>query len=152
MQAGGTIAIEARNVRLRRGALADAELAGDFVQILIGDTGVGIRPITWSTCSSRSSPPRRRAAPPASGLSQVHGFARQLGGTVEITSTIGEGTTVALYLPRADIPARIGSKAELDDIMDEDEDAPGAADVLVVDDEVEVALALQSMLQESGYG
>ena len=35
--------------------------------------------------------------------------------------------------------------------MDDDEDAPGAADVLVVDDEVEVALALQSMLQESGY-
>ena len=151
MKAGGTITIEARNVRLRRGALSDADLAGDFVLILIGDTGIGIpsdhlehvfEPFFTTKEASRAS---------GLGLSQVHGFARQLGGTVEITSTVGEGTTVALYLPRSDIPARIGSKAELDDIMDDDEDAPGAADVLVVDDEVEVALALQSMLQESGY-
>ncbi len=151
MQAGGTIAIEARNVRLRRGALSDAELAGDFVQILIGDTGVGIPPDHLEHVFEPFFTTKEASRASGLGLSQVHGFARQLGGTVEITSTIGEGTTVALYLPRADIPARIGAKAEPDDIMDDDEDAPGAADVLVVDDEVEVALALQSMLQESGY-
>jgi CheY-like chemotaxis protein len=81
----------------------------------------------------------------------VHGFARQLGGTVEIASTVGKGTAVSLYLPRADIPARLAVKAELDDIMDDEDDTPGGAHVLVVDDEVEVAFALQSMLQESGY-
>jgi CheY-like chemotaxis protein len=81
----------------------------------------------------------------------VHGFARQLGGTVDIASTIGEGTSVALYLPRADLPARVGSKPDLDDLMDDEDEQPAAAEILVVDDEVEVALALQGMLEESGY-
>src|SRR5207248_657032 len=35
------------------------------------------------------------------GLSQVYGLARQSGGTVRIDSTVGEGTKVRLYLPRA---------------------------------------------------
>ena len=35
------------------------------------------------------------------GLSQVHGFAHQAGGTVKIASTLGQGTTVTIYLPRA---------------------------------------------------
>jgi len=36
------------------------------------------------------------------GLAQVYGFAKQSGGTATIDSTVGIGTTVALYLPRAD--------------------------------------------------
>jgi CheY-like chemotaxis protein len=37
------------------------------------------------------------------GLAQVYGFARQSGGTATIDSALGNGTTVALYLPRADL-------------------------------------------------
>ena len=85
------------------------------MQILIGDTGVGIPPDHLEHVFEPFFTTKEASRASGLGLSQVHGFARQLGGTVEITSTIGEGTTVALYLPRADIPARIGSKAELDD-------------------------------------
>ena len=35
------------------------------------------------------------------GLCQIFGFARQSGGDVAIASTLGEGTTVSLYLPRS---------------------------------------------------
>ena len=35
------------------------------------------------------------------GLSQVYGVVNQLGGTVRLESRVGEGTTVALYLPRS---------------------------------------------------
>jgi len=45
----------------------------------------------------------------------------------------------------------VGAKPGLVDMMDDEEDQAAAAEVLVVDDEVEVALALQSMLQERGY-
>ncbi len=34
------------------------------------------------------------------GLSQVYGIAKQTGGTVSITTKLGQGTTVAVYLPR----------------------------------------------------
>jgi DNA-binding NtrC family response regulator len=71
---------------------------------------------------------------------------------VEITSTVGEGTSVALYIPRAEVPALAGPRPALEEPV-EDEAAPrDLGEVLVVDDEVEVALALQGMLQESGYG
>ncbi len=151
MAAGGTIQIEARNVRVRRGTLSDPEIAGDFVRIEITDSGVGIEaeqlehvfePFFTTKGSGRAS---------GLGLSQVHGFARQLGGTVEIASTAGEGTTVALFIPRAHLPALTGAKPSPDDLV-EDVAQPGdLGEILVVDDEVEVALALQGMLQESGY-
>ncbi len=35
------------------------------------------------------------------GLSQVYGFAKQAGGDVSITSAPGQGTTVAILLPKA---------------------------------------------------
>jgi signal transduction histidine kinase len=35
------------------------------------------------------------------GLSSVYGFARQSGGFLDITSEVGKGTTVSIFLPRA---------------------------------------------------
>jgi PAS domain S-box-containing protein len=151
MPDGGTISIEARNIRLRKGSLSDPGLAGDFVQILIGDTGSGISPEDLEHVFEPFFTTKDAAEASGLGLSQVHGFARQLGGTVEITSTLAEGTTVALYLPRSDLAARVGAKPDLVDIGDDEEDQTAAAEVLVVDDEVEVALAMQGMLQERGY-
>ena len=40
------------------------------------------------------------------GLSQVYGFAKQSGGTATVTSTVGRGTVITLYLPRThELPA-----------------------------------------------
>jgi DNA-binding NtrC family response regulator len=58
---------------------------------------------------------------------------------------------VTLFLPRADLPARLGAKPDLDDLTDDEEEQEAAAEILIVDDEVEVALALQGMLEEFGY-
>ena len=121
------------------------------MQIVIADTGEGIaqqdlehvfEPFFTTKEASRAS---------GLGLSQVHGFAKQLGGTVEISSMSEGGTSVALYLPRARLPARVGSKPELEDLTEDEDNEVPAAEILVVDDEVEVAFALQSMLEESGY-
>ena len=38
------------------------------------------------------------------GLPMVQGFAAQSGGAVRIQSKVGEGTTVEIWLPRADEP------------------------------------------------
>ena len=42
------------------------------------------------------------------GLSMVYGFARQSGGSVEIDSDEGRGTTVTIYLPCGEPPRRNG--------------------------------------------
>ena len=39
------------------------------------------------------------------GLSMVHGLAVQLGGALQLSSTVGKGTTATLVLPVADLGA-----------------------------------------------
>ena len=78
------------------------------------------------------------------GLSQVHGFAHQSGGTVMLDSKLGRGTTVTLYLPRShdDVAA-----SEAEAAVDEG----GTGRVLLVEDNPEVATATQLMLEQLGY-
>jgi PAS domain S-box-containing protein len=151
MTEGGAITVEARNIHVPKGSLSDHDLSGDFVQIVIADTGMGIAPQDLEHVFEPFFTTKEASGSSGLGLSQVHGFAKQLGGTVEISSAVGKGTSVAVYLPRADLPARVGSKPDLEDLTEDEETEAPAAEILVVDDEVEVAFALQSMLEESGY-
>jgi PAS domain S-box-containing protein len=103
MPDGGTLTIDTANRRIDE---ASEDLAaGHYVALAVTDTGVGM-----------SADVRRRAIEPffttkpaghgsGLGLSMVYGFAKQSRGTVVIDSTIGCGTTVTLYLPRADTAA-----------------------------------------------
>jgi signal transduction histidine kinase len=69
MDGGGTIVITARNV-----AQGGAEgRDGDWVQVCVGDTGRASRRSSCSACSSRSSPPRKRARARDSGLRRCTG-------------------------------------------------------------------------------
>jgi CheY-like chemotaxis protein len=79
------------------------------------------------------------------GLSMVYGFVRQTGGHVKIYSEPGMGTTVRLYLPRA-------NQAE-DQITELDaSDAEGGDEtVLVVEDDEDVRTTVVEMLADLGY-
>jgi hypothetical protein len=79
------------------------------------------------------------------GLSQVYGFARQSGGSVRINGAVGQGTTVALYLPRCQVDA-----VEVEETTG---NLPSArqGNVLVVDDDDEVRRVLTDMLEELGF-
>jgi CheY-like chemotaxis protein len=80
------------------------------------------------------------------GLSQVYGFAAQSGGTAEIESQLGKGTTVMLRLPRAHGIAEANEPAS--------KSVPLPADsgrILVVEDDPNVAVVVVQMLKEMGY-
>lgn len=78
------------------------------------------------------------------GLSQVHGFVHQSGGTVSIESKIGQGTTVTLYLPRSLQEPRPVNPGD-------DVESAGGGKVLVVEDNPEVLGVSVSMLEQLGY-
>jgi PAS domain S-box-containing protein len=140
---GGFLTISAENVHIK---IEDtpARIAGDFVALTVGDSGSGIAPDllpkVFDPFFTTKGPERGSGL----GLSQVHGFAHQSGGTVTITSDLGLGTRVTLYLPRS----AAGPVAP--------EAAPGTGQLggglaLLVEDNPEVAEVTIAMIEELGY-
>jgi CheY-like chemotaxis protein len=78
------------------------------------------------------------------GLSQVHGFAHQSGGTVTIETEVGHGTIVSLYLPKGD-PA--GARLEPAEISE----TRFSGSVLLIEDNPDVLEVTTSMLDELGF-
>jgi CheY-like chemotaxis protein len=78
----------------------------------------------------------------------IYGFTKQSGGQVRITSEVGRGTAVALYLPRhhGTSEAQVAHATPAD--------APRAEQgetVLIVDDEPTVRMLVAEVLEDLGY-
>ena len=147
MPNGGTLTLEARNVTLDAGAaeLNPEAAAGNYVAFAISDTGTGMPPEIiaqafdpfFSTKGSHGT---------GLGLSMVHGFVKQSGGHTKIYSEPGRGTTIRMYLPRAqegeiemEIPS-IASKM-----------TKGNEVILVVEDNKGLRDVALRQLQDLGY-
>jgi CheY-like chemotaxis protein len=143
MPNGGAFVITADNVNLAPGDTL-AEIQGAFVALRITDTGSGIAPDVLPKVFDPFFTTKEAGKGSGLGLSQVHGFAHQSGGTVEVDSVVGRGTTVTLYLPRSeDTPHSVQCETRV-------ENAAGGT-VLVVEDNPEVMRVCVSMLKEIGY-
>jgi CheY-like chemotaxis protein len=80
-------------------------------------------------------------------LSTVYGFAVQSGGHAVIESTVGKGTTVSLYLPRADDPAQAVATSDPTAVpLSENNET-----VLVVEDNAEVRELTLQRVEGLGY-
>ena len=147
MPDGGTLRIEARNVILEKG---DAERrtipSGEYVVMEISDTGMGM----WGDTARRAFEPffTTKAANKGTGLglSMVYGFARQSGGTAEIESGVGSGTTVRLYFPCSE---KTVSREPLPIVAHRP--MPRKASILVVEDQDDIRQLLADSLEEFGH-
>jgi PAS domain S-box-containing protein len=104
MPHGGRLIIETANVTVDEGGAATVKglKAGDFVRLSISDTGTGIEPEVLEKVFEPFFTTKGTGRGTGLGLSTIYGFATQSGGTVTIYSEVGKGTTVHLYLPRAE--------------------------------------------------
>jgi signal transduction histidine kinase len=75
------------------------EQQGDDVQIRISDTGAGIPPENLSRVFDPFFTTKETGSGTGLGLSICYGIVKQHGGTIEISSTQGKGTTVTVRLP-----------------------------------------------------
>jgi PAS domain S-box-containing protein len=142
MPNGGALSVIARNKTLAGGEI-DTEFAGDFVAVMVRDTGVGIPPDILARVFEPFFTTKDVNKGTGLGLSQVYGFAQQSGGRVVVDSRLGEGTTVTLYLPRSEgVPAR-----QAPDVAHQ---APKGARILVVEDNPEVAEVVAGLLEQLG--
>jgi PAS domain S-box-containing protein len=143
MPQGGVITISAENAHLSEED-TPARLRGDFVAISVGDTGCGIAPDILPRVFDPFFTTKAADKGSGLGLSQVHGFAHQSGGTVTIRSELGRGTCITLFLPRAQEAIE-----QAGDHAGDAQQAGGRA--LLVEDNPDVAEVSRQMIEEVGY-
>ncbi|GJD29236.1 Adaptive-response sensory-kinase SasA [Methylobacterium adhaesivum] len=104
MPDGGRITMETANAHLEEAyaALHPDVGAGEYVLIAVSDTGMGMTPDIKEKVFELFFTTKPVGKGTELGLSQVHGFVKQSGGHVSIRSEVGQGTTIALFLPRLD--------------------------------------------------
>jgi CheY-like chemotaxis protein len=151
MPKGGTLAIEAMNAHLDEAyAQRNDDVApGDYDALVVTDSGVGMTPEIMARAFEPFFTTKEGGHGTGLGLSMVYGFVRQSGGHVTISSELGRGTVVKLYLPRAKETVAIAEPAAAADT------APPRATreeaVLVVEDDPAVRGIVRDMLADLGY-
>jgi CheY-like chemotaxis protein len=114
--------------------------------IAVSDTGSGMTAETRQRLFEPFYTTKEVGRGSGLGLSQVYGFLKQSGGTVEIDSVVGEGSTFRLTLPVTD---RRPQPAATDC---ESVAAQGGSErVLIVEDDPAVLSVCLDMLQSLGY-
>ena len=145
MPNGGALGITAEPVVLKGNAVEEG-LRGEFVAIRVADTGVGIPPDVLPHVFEPFFTTKEVGKGTGLGLSQVYGFAKQSGGTTTVTSAVGRGTVITLYLPRThELPAPMVAPAAPETAHER------AGTVLVVEDNAEVAEVTSAYFQQLGY-
>lgn len=146
MENGGTITIRVENAP----NFAASDIQGDFVCLSVIDTGAGMPPHVKEHAFEPFFTTKDVGRGSGLGLAQVYGFAKQSGGTVQIQTQVGRGTTVKLFLPRSHkTPA--SDEHRLTRQVTADRPAAAAGSVLLVEDDDEVAALVADMLQQLGY-
>ena len=126
-----------------------AAVAGDFIAVMVADTGAGIPPERIGRIFEPFFTTKGVGEGTGLGLSQVIGFAKQSGGDIRVDSVPGQGTTFTLYLPRAHPEPEPQQQPHQ---SDENERVGGdGICVLVVEDNEQVGRFATSALNELGY-
>jgi PAS domain S-box-containing protein len=149
MPQGGELTIRTDNVELSEAyARTRADVGpGRYVVITLTDTGSGMTEAVQRNLFE----PFFTTKPPGKGtglgLAVVHGIVKQSHGHIDVSSTVGSGTTFQIYLPRAESVGfeRAASPRKVDP-------APcGTETILLVEDEDGVRALARNTLQECGY-
>jgi PAS domain S-box-containing protein len=149
MPGGGRLTIATRNATLDADyAAAHAEVRpGNYVLLEVTDSGTGMTAEVVARVFEPFFTTKEAGRGTGLGLSMVFGFAKQSGGHVKIYSEPGHGTTVRLYLPRADEVEDSGS-----DLADVGPAARrGQGTVLAVEDNEALRRVLVRHLTDLGY-
>jgi PAS domain S-box-containing protein len=139
MKDGGRLKISATNELLK--GTPDG-LRGEHVALTIADSGEGMTPETMDRVFEPFFTTKNFGEGTGLGLSQVFGFAKQIGGAVSVQSELHKGSVFTLY-----VPARHGTMIA-DSSLDSER---SLGRVLVVEDDTMVAELVAGMFGELGF-
>jgi len=148
MPDGGIIFINTSNVHIEDhvAQFRNDVPAGAYVLVSVTDTGSGMASDVIEHAFDPFFTTKDVGRGSGLGLSMVYGFVKQSGGHVLIDSTLGRGTTVKLYLPRADVPEDTATRT-LPVVK-----APSPSEtILVVEDDPDLRRLAVGLLRGLGY-
>ena len=123
-----------------------AELpVGRYATLRVSDDGVGMDAATMRRIFEPFFTTKPAGSGTGLGLATVHGFLRQMGGAITVTSTVGVGTTFTIHLPAAGEDDTVRHEATTLTSVG------GTESILVVDDEPAVLRLIAQVLGERGY-
>jgi two-component system cell cycle sensor histidine kinase/response regulator CckA len=146
MPRGGELRLDTRNARLSPARAEALGLdPGDYAQLTVGDTGVGMDADTRARLFEPFFTTKPGDPGAGLGLATVHGIVKQSGGHVEVESDVGKGTRFHIFLPhvRGEVPVRVAKPEPA---------APrGTESILLVEDDDGVRGVTRLLLQSWGY-
>jgi CheY-like chemotaxis protein len=147
MASRGVLRVSLETLRLAapRPATTGEVPPGEFLVLKVVDSGAGIAPEILERIFDPFFTTKEVGVGTGLGLSLVYGIVAELGGAIEVASTVGKGSAFTVYLPRADDAA--------EERASEQPQIPRGSGqrVLVVDDEVPLLTLTIRTLEELGY-
>jgi CheY-like chemotaxis protein len=116
---------------------------GDFIELRMTDTGVGMTDVERQQLFDPFFTTKEGGT--GLGLATVYGIVDQSGGTIEVDSAPGMGSSFRIFLPRADEPAEIAA------VIPAAAPRVGDETILLVEDETVVRQLVAEILESSGY-
>jgi nitrogen-specific signal transduction histidine kinase/CheY-like chemotaxis protein len=148
MQVGGSLTVQTANAIVGPPLRPEEPPAGEYVSVCVSDTGSGMSEDIRAKVFEPFFTTKEVGKGSGLGLSQVLGFAKQSGGGVRINSRLDQGTSVHIYLPRAELETTTFTPAPLRVVST---GSPRSATILLVDDDNQVREVTRAMLHELGH-
>jgi PAS domain S-box-containing protein len=147
MPQGGTMTFAIENVSFSTAACRPPRRPGDFVQLIVGDTGAGMAPEVASRIFDPYFTTKDPSRGPGLGLSVAAAIVAEHSGWMEVESPPGKGMRFSIFLPRATEHSPAPKQVPAAD----PKSMEGKERILVVDDEELVRLVTKAVLAYRGY-
>ncbi len=145
----GRLNVGLENVQIDRGSPARLHHVkpGAYVQLTVQDNGIGMDSQTMERIYEPFFTTKEQGEGTGMGLSTVHGIVEDHGGSIDVESAPGEGTTFRILFPRC-----AGQEKEIAPVETKPLVMPtGNERILFVDDELTLTEIVKKMLERLGY-
>ena len=119
-----------------------------FAVLTVTDTGLGMDEATRAQIFEPFFTTKPTGRGTGLGLSVVHGIVKQGGGSIDVESTVGEGTVFRIRFPAAQVDAR---RQEPRSVAQQSEGTGGHETILITENEPSIRQLILTTLELNGY-
>ena len=143
----GTITIRTENIFIDKTMASEqSEISpGEFVMLSFSDSGIGMDKKVLNHIFEPFFTTKSNSKGTGLGLATVFGIVKQNNGFITVSSEVGHGTSVKVYLPRF-----IGESNPIDE-SEEKISLDGEETILIVEDEEQLLFLAKLTLERQGY-